>query len=280
MKETENEKRTNPVYQYGAVKNEFSIKTHDLNNIKNVVAVASGKGGVGKSLVTSLLAVALHRKGYQVGIMDADITGPSIPKVFGIKTKAETSEFGIFPVKSLGGIKIISMNLLLEQEDSPVIWRGPMISSTVKQFWTDVIWGDLDVLLLDLPPGTGDVPLTIFQSIPLCGLIFVTSPQDLVSLIVKKAYNMAKIMSIPIVGIIENMSYLSCPDCGKQMEMFGNSHITEVANDLKTKALGRLPVDPVLAQLCDKGMIESYNHDYLVDAVAVLENIFSMNFVK
>lgn len=254
--------------------NEFKIDPPKFNNIKNVVAVASGKGGVGKSLVTSLFGVALCRKGYRVGIMDADITGPSIPKIFGIKTKAETGESGIFPVTTSRGIKIISINLLLEQEDSPVIWRGPIISGTVKQFWTDVVWGDLDVLLLDLPPGTGDVPLTIFQSIPLDGLIVVTSPQDLVSLIVKKAYNMANIMNIPIFGIIENMSYLKCPDCGKKIELFGSSHTIEIVKTLGTEFLGQIPIDPELAQFCDQGMIEKFGQEYLADAVKILESFF------
>jgi Mrp family chromosome partitioning ATPase len=253
--------------------NKFQIATHQLNHIQKVVAVASGKGGVGKSLVTSLLAVELSRKGKRVGILDADITGPSIPKIFGVEGKAEVSELGIFPSLTTGGIKIISVNLLLDRDDMPVVWRGPIISGTVKQFWTDVIWGELDYLLIDMPPGTGDVPLTVFQSIPVNGLIVVASPQDLVALIVKKAYNMAKMMNIPILGIIENMSYLQCPDCGKRIELFGKSKLAENAAALSTKVLGKMPIDPKFAELCDKGEIEKYQQDYLADAMITLEKM-------
>lgn len=248
-------------------------KTHELNDIKKTVAVLSGKGGVGKSLVTSLLAVALRRKGYNMGVLDADITGPSIPKVFGGDDyKAENSEFGLYPARTHNDIRIMSINLLLKKNDAPVIWRGPLIAGTVKQFWTDVIWGKLDVLLFDMPPGTGDVPLTVFQSVPLDGIIIVTSPQDLVSLIVKKAYNMAKSMNIPILGIIENLSYAVCPGCGKKINMFGESKAEKVAQEMDIPFLGRLPVDPELAELCDKGEIEKFNKDYVDGCIEMLEN--------
>ncbi|MGE5605068.1 MAG: P-loop NTPase [Bacteroidota bacterium] len=235
------------------------------------MAVISGKGGVGKSLVTSLLAVTLARQGGKVGILDADITGPSIPKIFGAQAQVDTSEFGIFPAKSTGGIKIISVNLLLAEDDAPVIWRGPILSGMVKQFWTDVIWGDLDYLLLDMPPGTGDVPLTVFQTIPLDGVVIVTTPQDLVSLIVKKAYHMAAKMNIPILGIVENMSYLLCPDCGRRIEPFGPSHAPAVARELGVKLLGQLPINPELADLCDRGEIEKFDKEYLADAAQEIE---------
>nr|WP_242825457.1 Mrp/NBP35 family ATP-binding protein [Desulfitobacterium dichloroeliminans] len=242
-------------------------KTHELNSIKRVIGVVSGKGGVGKSLVTSMLAVLTHRQGYNVGILDADITGPSIPKMFGIKQKAKGSSSGILPVKSSSDINIMSVNLLLPKDDDAVILRGPIIAGTVKQFWTDVIWGDLDYLFLDMPPGTGDVPLTVFQSIPLDGIVIVTSPQDLVHMIVRKAYNMAKTMNIPILGIVENMSYIACPDCGKQIKMYGDSHIDTIAAELGIKVLGKMPIDPVIAELCDKGEIEKTTSDYIANAV-------------
>ena len=194
----------------------------DLNqfsSIKNVIGVVSGKGGVGKSFVTAMLAVLLNRKGYRVGILDADVTGPSIPKMFGITRKASANELGILPERTANDIKVMSVNLLLDKEDSPVIWRGPILAGTVKQFWTDVVWEDLDYLFIDMPPGTGDVPLTVFQSIPLDGIVIVSSPQDLVSMIVKKAYNMAKMMNVPILGYVENMSYVKCPDCGKEIQV-------------------------------------------------------------
>ena len=251
----------------------FIEKTHELNNIKKVIGVVSGKGGVGKSLITSTLAVLMRRKGYKVGVLDADITGPSIPKMFGITKKAEGSEFGLYPERTYNSINVMSINLLLEKDDSPVIWRGPIISGTVKQFWTDVIWGDVDFLFLDMPPGTGDVPLTVFQSIPLDGIVIVTSPQDLVSLIVKKAYNMAKSMNIPVLGIVENMSWLKCPDCGKDIKLFGESKIDEIASELGISLLGRMPIDPTVAELCDKGEIEKLNHSHLDDAVEYIEKV-------
>lgn len=250
---------------------DFRVETNDLNDIKKVYAVLSGKGGVGKSLVTSLLAVMMNKKGYKVGVLDADITGPSIPKMFGIEdSKVETTELGLLPPSTASGIKLISINLLLEKHDAPVIWRGPLISGVVKQFWTDVIWDELDYLFLDMPPGTGDVPLTVFQSIPLDGIIIITSPQDLVSLIVKKAYNMAKEMKIPITGIIENMSYIDCPGCGKRINVFGESKTEAVANELSIPFLGRLPLDPDVAKLCDQGAVENFNKNYLDQCLAKL----------
>lgn len=255
----------------------FIEKTHELNSIKRVIGVVSGKGGVGKSLVTSTLAVMMRRKGYRVGVLDADITGPSIPKMFGITKKATGSDLGIFPQKSHNDISIMSVNLFLDKDDAPVIWRGPVIAGTVKQFWTDVIWGDVDYLFLDMPPGTGDVPLTVFQSIPLDGIIIVTSPQDLVSLIVKKAYNMAKAMNIPILGVVENMSYLTCPDCGKEIRLFGDSKIDEVAARLNIKVLGKMPIDTSVAELCDKGEIEKLSNEYLLNAVNTIETELTIN---
>lgn len=252
-------------------KKDFIEKTHQLNSIKRVIGVVSGKGGVGKSLITSTLSVMMRRKGYGVGILDADITGPSIPKIFGINKRDEGSELGIYPQKSANDISVMSVNLLLDETDSPVIWRGPIIAGVVKQFWTDVIWGEVDYLFLDMPPGTGDVPLTVFQSIPLDGIVIVTSPQDLVSMIVKKAYNMAREMNIPILGIVENMSYVKCPDCGKEIKLFGNSKIDEIAQNLRIKVLGKMPIDPAVADLCDKGEIEKVNHVYLNEAVSYIE---------
>ena len=273
MNDTTEKNRKNSCEGEGGSKyTDFICKTHELNEIKETAAVLSGKGGVGKSLVTSLLAVAMKRKGYNVGILDADITGPSIPKMFGVDDyRAETSELGIYPVRTYNDIKIMSINLLLEKNDAPIIWRGPLLAGAVKQFWTDVIWGKLDYLFFDMPPGTGDIPLTIFQSIPLGGIIIVTSPQDLVSLIVKKAYNMAKIMNIPILGIIENMSYIICPDCGKHINMFGENKTEKIAHEMGIPFLGRLPVDPDLAILCDKGEIEKFDKNYVDDCIEILE---------
>lgn len=238
-------------------------ETHPNNKIKKVIAVVSGKGGVGKSLVTSLLAVTLKRMGNKVGIMDADITGPSIPKVFGLKEQAGQGEDGVIPVETKTGIEVISLNLLMENEDAPVIWRGPVISGVVKQFWTDVIWGELDYLLIDMPPGTGDVPLTVFQSIPLNGIVVVTLPQDLVSLIVRKSYNMAKRMNIPILGMVQNMSYITCPHCGEIVNLFGKGSIEEMTEELEIKHWAKLPVDPNFPSLCDQGRIEDFTAPYL-----------------
>lgn len=249
----------------------------DLNqfsSIKNVIGVVSGKGGVGKSFVTAMLAVLLNRKGYRVGILDADVTGPSIPKMFGITRKASANELGILPERTANDIKVMSVNLLLDKEDSPVIWRGPILAGTVKQFWTDVVWEDLDYLFIDMPPGTGDVPLTVFQSIPLDGIVIVSSPQDLVSMIVKKAYNMAKMMNVPILGYVENMSYVKCPDCGKEISIFGQSKLGEIAEETGVDILGRIPIDPVIASLVDQGEFERFSCEYLEDAANKIEKTF------
>ena len=253
-------------------KESFIEPTGEFNNIKHVIAVVSGKGGVGKSMVTSLLATLMSGKGYKVGILDADITGPSIPKSFGIMGNAMQNELGILPAESKGGIKIMSVNMLLKENDAPVVWRGPVIAGAVKQFWQDVVWGDLDYLFIDCPPGTGDVPLTVFQTIPLDGIVMVTSPQDLVSLIVKKAYNMAKMMNINILGLVENMSYVKCPDCGKQFSVFGGGS-DDIAKELDIDLLGKLPIDISLTQMVDNGCIEHFNEDYLNNAVAKLEKL-------
>lgn len=244
--------------------------TGDYNSIKHVIGVVSGKGGVGKSMVTSMLAVLMSRMGYKVGILDADITGPSIPKTFGINSRAYQTEIGIMPAVTKGGIKIMSINLLLPESDSPVVWRGPVIAGAVKQFWHDVVWGDLDFLFIDCPPGTGDVPLTVFQSIALDGAVIVTSPQDLVSLIVKKAYNMAELMNIPVLGMVENMSYVVCPDCKKEFKIFGNGS-ESVAKEVGVELLGKMPIDVTLAELVDKGDFESFECDYLTAAAKAIE---------
>ena len=241
------------------------------STIRKVVAVSSGKGGVGKSSVTAMLAVMMARRGYKVGVLDADITGPSIPKAFGITKKAKGSEMGILPEETHMGIKVMSINLLLEDEGQPVVWRGPVLAGAVTQFWTDVVWGELDVLFIDMPPGTGDVPLTVFQSLPLDGIIVVTSPQELVSMIVTKAVRMAQAMNIPILGIVENMSYVVCPDCGKKISIFGESHVEEEAGKHGLKVLGRLPMDPQLAKLCDQGVIELFEGDWLDEAADAVE---------
>lgn len=222
----------------------FQEKLNEYSSVKKVIGVVSGKGGVGKSFVTASLATAMRKKGYEVGILDADITGPSIPKMFGVHGPAMGSEMGILPIAAEDGTKIMSINLLMEDEEAPVIWRGPVIAGTVKQFWSDVVWGDLDYLFVDMPPGTGDVPLTVFQSLPVDGIVIVTSPQELVQMIVKKAYNMAGMMDIPVLGVVENYSYLKCPDCGKEIKLFGESHIDEVASELAMQVLGKMPLDP------------------------------------
>ncbi|MBQ7288746.1 MAG: Mrp/NBP35 family ATP-binding protein [Clostridia bacterium] len=243
------------------------------SRVKKVIGVVSGKGGVGKSTVTAMLAVLMHRKGYKVGILDADITGPSIPKLFGIKPGAQQTEAGILPAVTAQGIKIMSINLLLQDEESPVVWRGPVIGGAVSQFWTDVCWGELDYMFIDMPPGTGDVPLTVYQSLPLDGIVIVTSPQDLVSLIVKKAYNMAAMMEIPVLGIVENMSYFVCPDCGKPHEIFGKSRSHELAGELQTLLLGKMPIDPALTALADDGRFEETEADYLLGAADLIETL-------
>jgi Mrp family chromosome partitioning ATPase len=241
----------------------FLEKPHEMSRIKKVIGVVSGKGGVGKSLVTSMMAVTMQRRGKHAAILDADITGPSIPKAFGIKQRAMANELGLYPVTTKTGIDIMSVNLLLEDEKTPLVWRGPVIAGTVKQFWTDVIWNDVDYMFVDMPPGTGDVPLTVFQSIPLDGIIVLTSPQELVSMIVSKAVNMAKTMNIPILGIVENYSYIKCPDCGKQISVFGESHIDEIAKEFSLDVLAKLPIDPSLASVCDKGVVELFEGDYM-----------------
>ena len=242
---------------------DFKVNAHPLSNIKKVIAVVSGKGGVGKSLVTSLLAVNMNRAGKHSAILDADITGPSIPKLFGIHEKALGNEDGILPCKSKTGIDIMSINLLLENDTDPVVWRGPVIAGTVKQFYTDVIWRDVDFMFVDMPPGTGDVPLTVFQSLPIAGIVVVTSPQDIVSMIVEKAVNMARMMNIPVLGIVENMSYYECPHCGERSEIFGRSHIDETAHRFNIPAAARLPINPKLAAASDAGLIEIYEGDWL-----------------
>lgn len=242
---------------------DFKVNAHPLSNIKKVIAVVSGKGGVGKSLVTSLLAVNMNRAGKHSAILDADITGPSIPKLFGIHEKALGNEDGILPCKSKTGIDVMSINLLLENDTDPVVWRGPIIAGTVKQFYTDVIWRDVDFMFVDMPPGTGDVPLTVFQSLPIAGIVVVTSPQDLVSMIVEKAVNMARMMNIPVLGIVENMSYYECPHCGERSEIFGRSHIDETAHRFNIPAAARLPINPKLAAASDAGLIEIYEGDWL-----------------
>lgn len=257
-------------------KKSFIEPTGDYNTIKNVIAVVSGKGGVGKSMVTSLLAVMMARKGYKVGILDADITGPSIPKAFGINSRALQNELGIVPAETKGGIKLISVNMMLPENDSPVVWRGPVIAGAVKQFWTDVVWEELDYLFIDCPPGTGDVPLTVFQTIPLNGAVVVTTPQDLVGMIVRKAVNMAEMMNIPVVGIVENMSYIECPDCGKKIGVFGSLD-ADASAGTGLAVLGKMPINPSLTQLVDNGQIESFEGDWLNAAADKIEAEFSNN---
>ena len=236
-------------------------KPHALSDIKKVIGVVSGKGGVGKSMVTCLSAVLMNRRGFKTAVLDADITGPSVPKAFGIKEKAKGDETSIFPVITKKGIKIMSVNLLLRDDTEPVIWRGPIIAGTAKQFWTDVIWDDVEYMFVDMPPGTGDVPLTVFQSIPLDGIIVVTSPQELVSMIVGKAVKMANMMNVPIIGLVENMSYALCSDCGKHINVFGESHIDDTATKFGLKVLAKLPIDPELARLVDSGLLELTESD-------------------
>ena len=236
---------------------------HAGASFDKIIAVVSGKGGVGKSLVTGLMAVSAQRAGYQAAILDADVTGPSVPRMFGIKDKAMGTDTEIYPLTSKTGIKTMSLNNLLEDETSPVVWRGPIIAGTVKQFWTDVDWGRNDVMFIDMPPGTGDVPLTVFQSIPVTGILVVTSPQELVSMIVEKAVNMAGMMNIPVLGLVENLSYAVCPDCGKHIPVFGESHVADVAAKYSLPVLGRIPIDPKLSAACDAGLIELFEGDWL-----------------
>ena len=231
---------------------------NQFSDVKKVFGIVSGKGGVGKSTVTASLACAMRAKGYKVGVLDADITGPSIPQAFGIHETAEVNDMGILPSISKNGVRVMSLNLLTKEETDPVIWRGPVVAGVVKQFWTDVLWGEIDYMFVDMPPGTGDVPLTVFQSLPIDGIIVVTSPQDLVSMIVHKAVNMAAIMDVPVVGLVENYSYFKCPDCGKEHAIFGESKLEQVAENMGIPVLARLPMDPALAAACDNGTIEEY----------------------
>ena len=251
----------------------FLEKTNDLSHVKKVIGVVSGKGGVGRSLVTSLLATTLRRRENQVAVLDADITGPSIPKCFGMKQRALSDENGIYPVETKTGIKVMSINLLLEEETSPVVWRGPVIAGAIKQFWTDVIWGNVDYMFVDMPPGTGDAPLTVFQSLPVDGILIVTSPQELVGMIVSKAVEMAKMMNVPVLGLVENMSYVTCPDCGREIHVFGESHIDEVAAKYALPVLGKLPMEPKLAAACDRGAIELFEGGWLDGAADLIESL-------
>lgn len=247
------------------------------SNVKKLIGVVSGKGGVGKSSVTSMLAVSTQRLGYETAILDGDITGPSIPTAFGLNQLADGTEFGILPVVSKTGIKTISVNCLLEDVTDPVVWRGPVLGGVIQQFWNDVIWGDVDVMYVDMPPGTGDVALTVFQSLPLDGLVIVTSPQELVSLIVEKAVKMANMMNVPIVGLVENMSYFPCPDCGKNHKIFGESHIEEVASKYGIPVISQLPINPKIAAACDKGMIELFEGTWLDNMVEACLNADNPN---
>ncbi len=251
---------------------EFLEKPHELSNIKKVIGIVSGKGGVGKSLITSMLAVTMNRRNHNVAVLDADITGPSIPKSFGVKEKAKGNESGIIPLKTKTGIEIMSVNLLLEDDTDPVIWRGPVIAGVVKQFWTEVIWENVDYMFVDMPPGTGDVPLTVFQSLPVDGIIVVTSPQELVSMIVEKAVKMAENMNIPIIGIVENMSYFKCTECDKEHKIFGESNIDEIAKKHNIEILAKLPIDAKIAASIDNGLTELIDDRAIVKIAEILEN--------
>lgn len=250
--------------------NDLHEKLNEFSTVRHVIGVVSGKGGVGKSLVTSLLAVTLNRRGFHTAILDADITGPSIPKAFGITKKAVGNELGILPARSETGIEMISVNMMLKDETDPVVWRAPMITGTVKQFWSDVLWNDIDYMLVDMPPGTGDIPLTVFQSIPLDGIIVVASPQELVGMIVEKAVKMAELMNIPVLGVVENMSYFVCPDCGKRHSIFGDSKIDEIAEKYSTRVIAKLPIDPDLAAKVDAGKVEAFEGSYMDEAADIL----------
>ena len=256
-----------------AQKTSFLEEANKNSNIKHVIGVVSGKGGVGKSLVTGSLAGIMARAGYKVGVLDADITGPSIPKMFGVHGPAMGNEDGTYPEVAEDGTKIMSINLLLDDEEAPVVWRGPVIAGVVKQFWTDVQWGDIDYLFVDMPPGTGDVPLTCFQSLPVEGIVIVTSPQELVQMIVRKAYNMAQMMNIPVLGLVENYSYVACPDCGKKIQIFGESHVDKVAGELNIPVIGKMPMDPSFAVAADAGRIYDLHNEYLQSAQEILEKL-------
>lgn len=251
----------------------FLVEQNSMSNIKKVIGIISGKGGVGKSLITSMMATLMNRKGYRTAVLDADITGPSIPKAFGIQQQAEGIEQGILPVVSKTGISIMSINFLLKNTTDPVVWRGPIIAGAIKQFWSDVIWGDIDFMFMDLPPGTGDAPLTIFQSLPVDGVIIVTSPQALVSMIVSKAVKMAQLMDIPILAMVENMSYLQCPDCGTKINVFGESHIQEIAKTYNIDVSAKLPIDIRLSSIVDQGLIEDFQGNWLDGIVDILEKM-------
>ena len=257
-------------------KESLLVPANQASKVKHVIGVVSGKGGVGKSLVTSMLAVTMQRRGYRTAVLDADITGPSIPKSFGLKPgTVEGSDLGMFPVVSKTGIEVMSLNLLVDDETKPVVWRGPVIAGTVKQFWSDVVWGEVDYMFVDMPPGTGDVPLTVFQSLPIDGIVIVTSPQDLVAMIVEKAVNMAKLMDINVIGLVENYSYILCPDCGKVIRPYGESKIESLASSYGTNVLAQLPIDPELASLCDKGVVELFEGDYMDRAADIIEKRFA-----
>ncbi len=254
-----------------AARTDFHEPPHELSRIKKIIGVVSGKGGVGKSMTSAMLAVLLNRRGYKTAVLDADITGPSIPKLFGIHERARADEIGCYPAVTRTGIDVMSVNLMLEHETDPVIWRGPVIAGAVKQFWQEVIWKDVDFMFVDMPPGTGDVPLTVFQTMPVDGIIVVASPQELVSLIVEKAVNMARMMNIPVLGIVENMSYAVCPDCGKKIYVFGESHVDETAERFALPVLAKCPIDPELAHQADLGVIESFESDCLDKAADTVE---------
>ncbi len=251
----------------------FLEEQNPYSNVKKVIGIVSGKGGVGKSLVTSLLASSLNKRNFKTAVLDADVTGPSIPKMFGVNEKAGGNEMGIIPAVSKDGVKMISVNLLLENDDDPVIWRGPVIAGVVKQFWSDVIWDQVDYMLVDMPPGTGDVPLTVFQSLPVDGIVVVASPQELVEMIVGKAVKMAEMMNIPVLGIVENMSYFKCPDCGKEHHIFGDSHVDELSVKFGIDTVSKMPIDPGIAKACDEGKIEEYDNDYLEEIIEKIKRI-------
>ena len=256
-------------------KEELLAPQNSSSKVKHVIGVVSGKGGVGKSLVTSMLAVTMQRRGYKTAILDADITGPSIPKAFGLGSGiVEGNELGMFPPVTSTGIKAMSVNLLIDDETKPVVWRGPVIAGTVKQFWSEVVWGEVDYMFVDMPPGTGDVPLTVFQSLPVDAIVIVTSPQELVSMIVKKAVNMASLMDIDVLGLVENYSYIICPDCGKVIRPYGESKIEALAKEDNTMVLAQLPIDPSLAKLCDSGNIEAFEGEYMERCADILEKRF------
>lgn len=259
--------------EHNKEKKSFLVDQNVYSDIKHVIGVVSGKGGVGKSMVTASLANMLAEKGYRVGILDADITGPSIPKMYGVHGPAQADDEGIYPMITENDIKIMSINLLMPDEEAPVIWRGPVISNMVKQFFTDVIWGELDYLLVDMPPGTGDVPLTVFQSLPLDGIVIVSSPQDLVKLIVKKAFNMAKTMDVKVLGIVENYSFVKCPDCQKEIKVFGESHIDEIAAELGVNVLGKMPIDPEFAAMADEGRFSEVHNLYVEPSFFVIREL-------